>query len=161
MHNISLTKEQLKSLIELAYLGNWVANATRAGKKDDEFIESYERLEQYIFEAARSAGGEGFSDMLQYSEEMKRILPTIKLEDDMGRHIDSYDDFTFWEILIDKLAHRDMLKKYGEAATKGMSDIEMIALEAPFLQKWESEIDRHGIKRLSAPETSTGVPSPY
>ena len=46
---IEFTKEQYENLIKSVYLGNWLVNAIRSGRKGDEHIKEFDKIEQYVF----------------------------------------------------------------------------------------------------------------
>src|SRR5258708_1312420 len=92
---LKLTEEQARDLLRLAYLGNWLANALRDGSAADPHIQEFEDLIEHLFQASgtseRSVEDELFSEHL----------------------IESYNEETFWEELVDRLAHRDFERLWG------------------------------------------------
>jgi hypothetical protein len=140
MH-LELTKDQLGSLAKLVYLGNWLANSWR----NEEIIEEYDEIESLVLGAAEK---HGFSEYVETDEEEKAKVPSHELEEKMAETIDFYNDNTFWDHLIYRLADRDYLRKYGEEALSELDTEKGIEREKPLLEKYEKEFNEHGVERL-------------
>lgn len=97
---LHLNKTQLRRLVDMVYIGNWVLNALR---EEDRFAE-YDQVEQIIFEKARD---EGMSELIETSGD--RAYPSRAFVDG-GIHqaIASYEDGMFYNILAEDLVQRDM-----------------------------------------------------
>ena len=145
---INFTKKQFKTLLKMAYIGNWMVNGVRSGRKGDEQIKEYEDLERYIFSFAKDFGLEKYID-----DEDGEIFPSRELEEGETRElIDYYDEDIFWGEISDRLAMRDFYRKYGADAISKMDTRERIEKDHPFLEKYWDEIGKHGIDRLEIRE---------
>ncbi len=144
---IKLTKEQYEDLVKLVYLGNWMINAIRV----HDLVEKFEELEQYIFSFYNEFG---LKDYIEYDEEDKRFYPTRKfeMESEAQEYRAEYDNDTFWDNLINRLASRDFVKKYEEHAIKKMTIEEIIEKHNSFAKKYEEEFEKYGIDRLEIKE---------
>ncbi|OGD21253.1 MAG: hypothetical protein A2W03_09540 [Candidatus Aminicenantes bacterium RBG_16_63_16] len=138
---ITLTKEQYEKLMELVYLGNWMANSYRG----DERIEDYDRAAEHILSFAPSAGHQ---DWVEFDEFEGRYFPSRKLDEDLKPLVDDYDDDVFWNVLIDRLAERDLVRAQGEEAVDKMDWEEYSRNLEPYLKKYEKEIDESGVEHL-------------
>jgi len=138
---ITLTKEQYEKLMELVYLGNWMANSYRG----DERIEDYDRAAEHILSFAPSAGHQ---DRVEFDEFEGRYFPSRKLDEDLKPLVDDYDDDVFWNVLIDRLAERDLVRAQGEEAVDKMDWEEYSRNLEPYLKKYEKEIDESGVEHL-------------
>ncbi len=143
MVEIKFTKEQYEDLIKLAYLGNWMINAIRTHDR----IDRYEDLEQYIFSFAKKAGLDRY---VHFDSESKKSYPSKELEQakDIEGYINDYDNENFWDELIDRLARRDFIQKYGEDAIRKMTRKERFEKEHPFIEKYDEEFEKNGIENL-------------
>jgi hypothetical protein len=137
---IELNKEQYRSLIELIFLGNWLANGTRTGAEGDEWIEKYEEIEKYILSYSVDY------DMKELVTEENGDFFTSKMfEEKLFPLIDEYDDYTFWELLAERLAKRDLIKEIGpvrkitDSHRKRQYELE---------STYEDEFEKNGIKDL-------------
>jgi hypothetical protein len=138
---IELTNEQLASLSKLVFLGNWLANSWR----NEEVIEEYDEVESLVLsEAAKH----GLEDYVEFDEEEKKAFPSHELEEKMTEVVDFYNDNTFWDQLIYRLADRDYVRKYGEESFEELTTDEGMAKERPLVEKLEKEFNEHGLERL-------------
>lgn len=144
---IELTKEQYESLIKLVYLGNWMINAIRSGAPGDERVKKYDDIEQYIYFFAEEIGLEKY---VEFDKESNQFFPTKEFEEsaDIEQYREEYDDATFWEELIHRLARRDFIKEYGEDVIRKMDWKERMEKEDPFIEKCEKEFEENGIENL-------------
>ena len=144
---IDLTKKQFESLLKLCYIGNWMANAQRTGAKDDPMVQEYEDIYEHIQSLAPKFG---LNKLVQWDEECKRYFATADFEEAEDTHglIDEYDENSFWDDLIERLADRDFDKAYLEKERKSMSFEEFYTKRQPFEDKWSKEIYKHGVTKL-------------
>jgi len=144
---INFTKKQYEDLMKLVYLGSWMINSHRT----DNVEERYDELEQYILSFSEEFGTENY---VEFDEELNRFFTTRKFEEDteIEQYKEEYDDNTFWDELIYRLARRDLIKTYGEAAVFTMTTDELLDKEQPFIDRYEMEFERHGIDNLEIRE---------
>jgi hypothetical protein len=139
--NIKLSKDQFEKLLELVYLGNWVVNSHRA----DDRLEDYDKTAEHILSFAPAAG---LKDRVDFDEFEGRYFPSRKLEESLLGVLDDYDDFIFWNLLVERLAERDLIRKYGEKNVERLEWDDYNQSVGPFLKKYEKEIDENGLDRL-------------
>jgi hypothetical protein len=139
--DIKVTKEQYEKLLHLAYLGNWMVNAYRT----EDFLEEYNAEAERIYSYAPAFG---FKDKIEFDELEGRSFPAAELEEDLDELIEDYDDWSFWDLLILKLAERDTIREYGQAAVDHMTDKEFEEKRAPYVKKYEKEIEANGVENL-------------
>ena len=97
---IKLTEKQFRRLLDLVYIGNWVLNSTRG----DDRIRQYDQVESLIFSHCLSHGMAGLTELYQ-----GEIIPSRAFaEGGIHEAIMAYEDNTFFEILAQELALRDM-----------------------------------------------------
>ena len=125
---IFFTKKQYETLIKMAYLGSWLANACRTGDDGDMEIEE---IEQYIYSFAKDFRLE---DLLEQSESGS-IYPTRAFEENLDTYIDEYNDENFWDELVHSLARRDFVEHYGKDVVSKMEMSELFEKEELFIQK--------------------------
>jgi hypothetical protein len=83
---IPFTKEQYKTLLQLLYFGEWVANSYKA--KEDKLYKESDRLEQHIFSYASKFG---LDNLIEYDESLKKFVPTLSMEEKFHPLIDKYN----------------------------------------------------------------------
>jgi hypothetical protein len=138
---ITLAKDQYEKLIHLVYLGNWLVNSFRGSERREE----YDKLTEDIMAFAPSAG---LKDRVEFDEFEGRYYPSRKLDEEMRKFWEEYDEDVFWSMLIDGLAERDYERQYGGESLETMEWDEYDKKLEPFLKKYEKEIDEHGLDRL-------------
>jgi len=143
---ITLTKEQLEDFLDIVCLGEWMINATRI-----ERIEKYDELAQHVFKAAKEAGLKG----VEYDEKDAEYWLTREYEESVLQEFkEEYDNETFWDDLPDRLAARDMERKFGRKAIEAMDNKERFIARQTICRKYEEEFEKHGIERLVVPGVS-------
>jgi len=138
---ITLTKDQYAKLLELSYLGNWVVNSYRG----EERLEDYDRTAEHILSFAPSAG---LQDRVEFDEFEGRYFPSRKLDEELKPLVDEYDDDVFWNVLIERLAERDLVRAQGEETVDKMDWDEYSRNIETYIKKYEKEIDESGVEHL-------------
>lgn len=151
MPTITLTKKQLHHLLDLVYCGEWMINAIRGDKDGEPRIEKYEVADQLILKSAYEAG---MTDMVEKDAESGRYYPTRAFEErkDIEQYRDEYNERTFWDELIDRLAARDLHRMFGEKALRAMPREERMNKLYALLDYYGDECERNGIERFSIVE---------
>jgi hypothetical protein len=97
---LELSRKQLRRLLDMAYIGNWVLNSARGNDR----FQDYDEVESLLF--ARAAA-EGMPSLAQIWE--GQVVPSQAFVNG-GIHeaIADYEDAVFFDILAEDLARRDM-----------------------------------------------------
>ena len=97
---IKLTQKQFRRLLDLVYIGNWVLNSTRG----DDRIREYDEVESLVFSHCLQSGMPKLTELYQ-----GELIPSREFaEGGIHEAIMAYEDVTFFEILAQELALRDM-----------------------------------------------------
>jgi hypothetical protein len=137
---IELNKQQYRKLIELLFLGDWLANASRTGSKGDELITDYKDIEHYILSFSKEFQ---LGDFVM--EEKGEYFTTMKFEEELTPLIDEYDEYTFWEQLAQRLAERDLMKEIGPVRKLKEAQIER---QFEIEEIYHEEFEKNGLKNL-------------
>ncbi len=97
---IDLTQKELRTLLDMVYIGNWILNSTRG---DDRF-QVYDDLESKLFSIARDHG----MKVLAQDWEGTVVPSQAYAEGGIHEAIAYYEDNIFYEILAEELSRRDM-----------------------------------------------------
>lgn len=138
MIKLELTTEELRKLIELAYLGEWMINA------------------QHDLEFQDEAAGAAVQKLLTAHK-----LPDVDLDDETGEffmksdwterlydeYILDYDDHTFWDELTERLAVRDLARERAVDPDSINREDDLRALR-PLEERYRAELEEHGLDRL-------------
>ena len=97
---LELTRKQLRRLLDMVYIGNWILNSTRG---EDRF-KDYDEVESLLFAKAAQEGMPALSETYQ-----GEIIPSRAFaEGGIHEAIMEYENNVFLEILAEDLARRDM-----------------------------------------------------
>ncbi|MBQ3723990.1 MAG: hypothetical protein IJJ88_05060 [Oscillospiraceae bacterium] len=97
---IKLTQKQFRRLLDLVYIGNWVMNSTRG----DDRITEYDEVESLVFSHCLEHGMARLTEVYQ-----GEIIPSRAFaEGGIHEAIMAYEDETFFEILAQEMALRDL-----------------------------------------------------
>ncbi len=139
---LELTGEQLEGLLKLVYLGSWMANSWRTEEETGGELEEAERI------VMTAAAKNGFERYVNFDHKKNQAVPTVELDEKMDEFIDPYNDNTFWDELIYRMADRDYVRKYGEEAFEELATEEGMEKERAFVEKYEKEFYENGLDRL-------------
>ncbi len=131
--NLELTDQQFRYLLDLVYIGNWVMNSTRESDR----IKEYDQVESLVFSHCLKTKMPSLVEFYQ-----GELIPSRAFADG-GIHevIESYEDTTFYEILAEEMALRDM---DGEPLTR-----ENYAQLLERIDRYMLEFDQHGTENIS------------
>ena len=97
---LELTRKQLRRLLDLVYIGNWILNSTRG---EDRF-KDYDEEESLLFARAAQEGMPSLAETYR-----GEIIPSRAFaEGGIHEAIMEYENNVFFEILAEDLARRDM-----------------------------------------------------
>ena len=130
---LNLTEKQFRRLLDLVYIGNWVLNSTRG----DDRIRQYDEVESQVFAHCLDHGMAKLVEL--YNGE---IIPSRAFaEGGIHEAILAYEDITFFEILAEELALRDL---DVDRATAENYDEVMERME-----QYMGEFEAHGTDHIS------------
>lgn len=130
---LHLTDKQYRRLLDLVYIGNWILNSTRG---DDRFRD-YDEVESLVFSHCLEQGMTPLVEL--YGGE---IIPSRAFaEGGIHEAIMAYEDVTFFEILAEELALRDL---DAERATAENYDEVMDRID-----QYMGEFEAHGTEHIS------------
>ena len=97
---LELTRKQLRRLLDMVYIGNWILNSTRG---EDRF-KDYDEVESLLFARAAQEGMPTLAETYR-----GEIIPSRAFaEGGIHEAIMEYENNFFFEILAEDLARRDM-----------------------------------------------------
>ncbi|MGH7141556.1 MAG: hypothetical protein ACREGH_02905 [Minisyncoccia bacterium] len=137
--DITLTKEQVLTLLRLAYLGNWLGNSERVGDSDDPLITEFDELQKKLFALAG--------------------VPERAIEEDtlVGRLVEEYRDDVFWDELSERLAHRDFERLWDLCPDRDTLSPQMQREFEKIRERYDRELEESGIDRLEVMRTIDDV----
>lgn len=137
MITLELTETQMQDLLQMIYLGEWMTQAYG----NNEHAQEYEELIQKLYAIAHNNGIE--SDV-EFDKKMGGYVPTNEFETYCDELIQQYDEHTFWEELIMRLATKELMEQGGEQLKPDVYEKQLNIL----IQKYEKECNEYGIEHL-------------
>ena len=128
---LNLTEKQFRRLLDLVYIGNWVLNSTRG----DDRIREYDEVESQVFAHCLDHGMAKLVEL--YDGEL--IPSRAFAEGGIHEAIMAYEDVTFFEILAEELALKDL----GEPTREKYNDI----LER--MEEYMGEFEENGTDHIT------------
>lgn len=130
---LHLSEKQYRRLLDLVYIGNWILNSTRG---EDRFRD-YDEVESLVFSHCLEHGMTSLVELFN-----GEIIPSRAFaEGGIHEAIMAYEDVTFFEILAEELALRDL---DAERATAENYDEVMERME-----QYMGEFEAHGTDHIS------------
>ena len=130
---LHLSEKQFRRLLDLVYIGNWVLNSTRG----DDRIRDYDKVESLIFSHCLEHGMTKLVEL--YDGE---IIPSRAFaEGGIHEAIMAYEDVSFFEILAEEMALRDLDAE--RATPENYEDV----LER--MKRYMGEFEAHGTDHIS------------
>ena len=146
---IELSEAEYRTLLGVLKIADWVLFAHRSDQPSDR--KEYHDFEQKIFGYAEAFG---FGNLIEYVEKHQEYFPTPEHEENspVQPFIDEFENHTFWNELVDRLATRDVLRELGEEKVQAMDPRERFMTHQDYEQKYDEEFEEHGIERLAIEE---------
>ena len=128
--NIDLTDKELRRLLDMVYIGNWILNSTRAADR----FEDYDIVQEKLFSLCAK---NGMRSLIQVWH--GHVFPS-KAYEDGGIHeaIADYEDAVFFDILAEELSRRDL----GE-------DIDDFGALTARMDEYMAEFEKNGVANLT------------
>jgi hypothetical protein len=139
---IRLSPAQYQLLIKLVYLGQWMIEGAREEEGD---LEEYDSLASYIYSYAPLFGAKNLVD---FDEAEGEYYPSSELDELMEEIVARYEESSFWDQLVIRLAERDLVREYGEEGIKRMDWKELEDKRGALIKKYLREIEEHGLDNL-------------
>jgi hypothetical protein len=145
MRQIEFSNDEYRLLFDMVYIAEWVMNAHETEEQEE--TKPYGQLEQKLLSLAKDFGS---GEYVVWDEQLQKYFPTRNYEEKRPAmaFINKFEEDSFWEELIARLADRDLSRKYGEKKLKGMSFKEKLKKIGEFEEKYWDEFERNGLDRL-------------
>jgi hypothetical protein len=130
--NISLTNEQLITLLEAVHIAAHVTPSPDIEELEDELLKAAvaANLEGIVFDSDRLTLGNIF---------------TKPLHDRLSR----FEETVFWQTLSEEMADKDLCEKLGKEAVEALTDEEYFDKIENAVAEYDEEFKKHGTDRLT------------
>lgn len=137
---LELTDKQYKKLVEAVYLGTWMVNSTKM-----ELDEEFEEVRDLVLSKHKEAGLE---DLITHQEQLGVHDLNVDYESQLlETYVEEYDEFSFWDKLVEKLANKEMVERFGP--TEGKMTDEMMEKRIEIEEQIGEKLEETGITELT------------
>ena len=153
---IHFSKKEYRLLLDMIQIAGWVLNAHSVDKEDFKATEHYQALSQKIKAYAKEAGCE---DLITFDKTLEQYFATYdyEMEGEYMEFVKAFEEDSFWEHLIQKLAERDFLDQTPESVGEKMSNEEVMIRLEEHRGPYEEEFSEYGIDNLQIVKTSEKI----
>ncbi len=138
--NLEMSQDQYEKLVETVFLGTWVVNSTQL-----ELDESFEDVRNLVLSKYKEAGLE---NKITYQEPFDVHDLAVEYENELlDNYVEEYDEFSFWDKLVEKLAEKELIKEFGplpESLTE-----ELMAKRVQYEEEIGKELEERGLTNLN------------
>lgn len=139
---LELSKKQLRRLIDMVYIGNWVLNSMRGAER----FADYDQIEALLLRKAKAEGMEVLTNTVG-----DKIFPSKAfVEGGIHNAIAEYEGFVFFDILAEDLTRRDM----GDAEISPENYYEFVKR----MEEYMEEFDEYGTDHVNVDWDSENNP---
>lgn len=149
---IHFTKKEYRLLLDMIKMADWVLNAHSVEKEEFKATEHYRAISQKIMSYAKEAGSE---DRVTFDQQLERYFTTYdyEMEGEYMELVRKFEDETFWDLLIQRLAERDFLDQTPESVGIKMSNEDIYARIEELKEPYGEELSECGIDNLKIVKT--------
>jgi hypothetical protein len=142
---IHFSKREYQKLLEILYITDWVLHAHQEKRTDE--TKEFQELEQKIMAMAKECGAGDAVETNNATGNYFLSRNFIK-EQQCLAPIEAFENATFWEELLERLARRDFIRRYGEEAIRKMTLEERFTKETAILQMYDHEFSQNGLNNI-------------
>ncbi|UOR13271.1 hypothetical protein [Halobacillus amylolyticus] len=137
--NLEMSQDQYEKLVETVFLGTWMVNSTQL-----ELDESFEEVRNLVLSKFSEAGLE---NKVTYEETFDVHDLAVDFENQLlEKYVEDYDEFSFWDKLVEKLSEKELVKEFGPLPDTLTED--MIAKRVEYEEEIGKELEERGITNL-------------
>jgi len=144
---INLTERQFELLLQLVYLGRFTMNIVEDPRKMSPEEGEVIQLVKHLYHVAHTSGIA--SELVSVTD--GKLYSSLEMERRTGEIIQALHRDGFIDKLSGKLAHRDMVEKYGKTALEEMEDkswLQYRRLLDVAMEPYQEEFHKNGIQNL-------------
>lgn len=141
---IYFTKKDYRLLVEMLYLADWMINSHTVST--DSLYPEHDKLRKKLLSYYKDMEAQ---DIIECSPSDDDYYEMADYENDLHqKFIRPYNDNTFWDELIDRLAVRDLIKKLGIANYQAMEGIDRLTQLDEICEFYASEFENSGLEHV-------------
>ncbi len=141
---IDITNPEYRTLLDMLSLADWVLHAFVAPTDNDKYSAFFEKM----LSLAKSFDCE---DLVVFDKQKQKYFPSGEFEtsEQIMDVIESYNNDTFWEELVGRLAERDLIREIGEERFMQLEPEERVLQIGRKEERYAKEFEKNGIETLT------------
>ena len=147
---INFTKSEYRTLLDVIYIADWILHAHDIEKRSD--TKEYSELFQKLMSYAKDMGCE---DLVDFDKQGNNYAESFSFEEQslaLG-YINEFENDSFWEELISRLARRDALIELKVDNEQDVDRDKLYTAIGNAESKWSKEFEAFGLDRLRINKT--------
>lgn len=140
---VNFTKKEYQVLLTALYISDYIMHGYET-ERDPE-TQKYRDLEQKMLSFAKDFG---MDECVVWDARVGEYFHSQEFEDEAMEFVERYEEDSFWDELVDRLAKRDFLKKYGEEAILKMSLEERFEKLGEIEDRYDKEFEENSLENL-------------
>lgn len=138
---IEFTKEEYRVLLDVVYIANWIVNSF---KTPGEYTPEFEALKSKAFSFAQKLG---FDELVEREGRTHTFAESRAFEDSVEEkgYIRDYDEQTFWQELVSRVADKYLLEVGGEEKLRSLSREHRFMMRISMEEQVDEVLDREGL----------------
>ena len=139
--DISFSKNELKKLLKLAYIGSYVVSEYEDDLEEKQSEILIERILQICLEYKIEEG-------IEFDSKLNGYFFDGDKEDEILSEYHEFIEDSFWYEIINRMARKDLVEDVGEKVFEKMDIEEILKKEEKYKIKWEKEIEENGLRNF-------------
>ncbi|MDA0661172.1 MAG: hypothetical protein O3C60_20415 [Planctomycetota bacterium] len=147
---LTLSPAEYAALVDMIQIADWVITAHEEEAHEAEDVPQSEPYRALRNKVLSHVEGTDLEDRFEYNEVLGGYAETAEYEVS-GRYrelLDEFENRTFWEELVERLADRDLVDSVGEDAIDAMSVMERYEVREPYCETYAEEFKQNGLSNL-------------
>ncbi|TAN69086.1 MAG: hypothetical protein EPN17_07865 [Methylobacter sp.] len=152
MKKINFTKSEYRILLDLIYVTDWILHSHDSEDRSD--TQEYSNLFQKLMSYAKDMDCD---DLIDFDKHLKKYSESFIFEAESPAlaYIEKFEDDSFWDELISRLAQRDALTDQKVNNMHTIETEELFAAISKAEDKWSNEFERFGLSRIRLNKTQS------
>lgn len=141
---INISKKEYRLLLEMLYLSDWMMHSHLVDPEGTHH--EHEALRKKLLSYFKEMQAE---DIIEYAKESDAYYEANEFDNYIHeKFISSYDEATFWDELMDRLAVRDVIKDIGIEQYQSMEGLDRITKLEAARERYANEFEQHGLEHV-------------
>jgi len=149
---INFTTAEYRLLLDLIYMADWILHAHDSEDRSD--TQKYSDLFQKLMSHAKEMG---CGNWVNFDPRLKTYSESFAFETESSalNYIEEFEDNTFWDELISRLAHQDAMTELKPSNSSDIDTEELFAAISKAEDKWSQEFEAFGLDRICINKTQS------